>query len=329
MDFKEFKLKHLKKEVIEHSNNRNNKKPLATIKVVVYNHKKYIKDCLESILRQKTDFDFEILIAEDDSNDGTREVCIEYANKYPNKIRLLLNCRENNISIKGKPSGLFNSVYANYSAKGKYLTTVEADDYWTDDFSLQKRVDFLEKNTDYVACFHHTNVEKDEKITESIFNYNEDKTINSENFLKLLFPTISLIYRNGLIDLYDDAMTKIVCGDLILRGKLSLHGKAKFLNNISPAIYRHHKGGVFSLIKLKNKVKLSVDGLEYLLEDTKETPNKKLKQGISFLYLSYFYSLLIRDRELNIKYLVKSYKIGKSVNYSLAEILRDYKKLKN
>lgn len=327
MNFKEFKLKHLKQEVVEHPNNRTNNTPLVSIKVVVYNHINYVKDCLDSILNQKTDFDFEILIAEDESNDGTREVCIEYANKYPDKIRLLLNSRENNIAIKGKPSGLFNSVYANYSAKGKYLTTVEADDYWTDDFSLQKRVNFLEKNKDYVACFHHTNVEKEGEIIESIFNYNEDKTIESEDFLKLLFPTISLIYRNGLIDLYDDEMTKIVCGDLILRGKLSLHGKAKFLNNISPAIYRHHKNGTFSLIEVKKKIELSVDGLEYLLEHTKEMPNKKLKQGIAFLYLSYFYSFLKRNKTLNLKFLIKSYTLGKSVNYSLAAMLRDYKRL--
>ncbi len=325
MEFIQFKNKYLKEPVVAYKNNRADKKPLVTVKVVTYNHHAFIKECLDAILQQKTSFDFEILIAEDASNDGTREICIAYAEKYPNKIRLLLNSRENNIQVNGKPSGLFNNVYANFSSKGKYLCTIEGDDYWTDELSLQKRVDFLEKNEDYVACFHHTVVRKDTNIISSIFNFTKDKTIEPQDFLKIIFPTISLIYRNGLFDYWDEKMKTVVCGDLISRGKLSLHGKAFFFNDLKPAVYRHHKGGVFSMIALKRQTELAVEGLEYLYNYNNES--KELKQGISFLYLSYFVSLLKRDKTLKINYLSKSYTIGKSINYSLINIIRDHKSI--
>ena len=71
----------------------------VSVCVQTYQHKEYIRDCLESILVQKTSFNFEILIGEDDSSDGTREICLEYAKRYPNKIRLILHDRKNNIKI--------------------------------------------------------------------------------------------------------------------------------------------------------------------------------------------------------------------------------------
>ncbi|MDZ7795668.1 MAG: glycosyltransferase [Candidatus Marinimicrobia bacterium] len=66
---------------------------LVSVVVVTYQHSNYIKDCLDGILMQKTDFPVEILLGEDASTDGTREICIEYANKYPDKIRLFLHHR--------------------------------------------------------------------------------------------------------------------------------------------------------------------------------------------------------------------------------------------
>ena len=80
---------------------------------------------------------------------------MEYADKYPDKIRLLLNWRNNNIRIEGKPTGVFSAVYSNFTVQSKYLALCEADDYWTDTTSVQKRVSFLEHNPDHVLCFHN------------------------------------------------------------------------------------------------------------------------------------------------------------------------------
>ena len=82
--------------------------PLVSVCVQTYNQENYIANCIESILVQLTDFDFEIVIGDDDSTDRTRDICIEYAKKHPEKIRLILHKRENVITIKGEPIGRFN-----------------------------------------------------------------------------------------------------------------------------------------------------------------------------------------------------------------------------
>src|SRR5690606_25596514 len=109
----------------------------------------YIRECLDSILMQKTDFPFEILLGEDASTDGTREISIEYADKYPDKIRLFLHHRENNIEILGTPTGRFNSLYNLFSARGTFIALCEGDDFWTDEKKLQKQYEFMVTNPDY------------------------------------------------------------------------------------------------------------------------------------------------------------------------------------
>src|SRR5690606_14855355 len=102
---------------------------LVSVCIVTYNHVDYIRECIESVLNQKLSFQYEILIGDDDSTDGTREICMQYAKQYPEKIKLFLHKRENNILIEGRPSGRFNFIYNLYSARGKYIAFCEGDDY--------------------------------------------------------------------------------------------------------------------------------------------------------------------------------------------------------
>lgn len=118
--------------------------PKVSVCVQTYQHAAYIAQCIESILMQKTDFDIEILIGEDDSSDGTREICEQYAYSWPDKIRLFLHSRENNIPLNGHPSGRFNFVYNLAQARGDYIAFCEGDDYWNDKYKLQKQVDAFE-----------------------------------------------------------------------------------------------------------------------------------------------------------------------------------------
>jgi len=87
MNFQEFKDKFEIKKIKENSNNVPEKQ-MVSVCVQTYQHANYIKDCLDGILMQKTNFSFEILLGEDASTDGTREICKGYAQKYPDKIRL-------------------------------------------------------------------------------------------------------------------------------------------------------------------------------------------------------------------------------------------------
>lgn len=334
MDFKTFKKKYLKEDVEEYPNNRKGKIPLVTVRVLVYNHIHFLEDCLKSILNQKVNFDYEILIAEDASNDGSREKCIEFAQKYPDKIRLLLNSRKNNIPIKGRPSGLFNSVYSNFSIESKYIALCEADDYWTDDHSLQHRVNFLENNKDHVLCFHRAvEFEGDKMVTyNSFISTSSPISLSQTELLKVTIPTASLMFRHKLIELFDEEMKEILCGDFILKGKLSLHGKGRYLPHIAPSVRRIHQDGCHSSLSRLQQTIHSIEARNYLLKKFKRISwiEKSLQNIISKLYMSIFL-LDLKHRNFSVEYLQGSLKSqGSAWNWMafIATIILDKLKIK-
>jgi glycosyltransferase involved in cell wall biosynthesis len=130
-------------------------KPLVSVCVITYNHETYIEKCIESILAQKTNFDFEILIGEDNSTDKTREICKAYAEKHPDKIRLFLRTPDQKIDVDGKKTWHFNFAAHLYTSTAKYIAWCDGDDYWTFDGKLQKQFDELEAHPEYVMNHHH------------------------------------------------------------------------------------------------------------------------------------------------------------------------------
>src|SRR5690606_5365724 len=119
MDFKEFREK-FEKIPVQVINDLSQKKPFVTVCIQTYNQVKFIEDCIKGALSQITTFPVEILLADDDSNDGTREICRKYAQQYPKRIRLLLHYRENNIKVHNYPSANFIALYNLYIARGNY-----------------------------------------------------------------------------------------------------------------------------------------------------------------------------------------------------------------
>lgn len=205
--------------------------PLVSICVITYNHKDYIKDCLNGILMQQCNFDYEILLGDDDSNDGTREICIEYAKKFPEKFRLFLHHRENNIKINGKPTGRFNIMYNFYKARGKYIALCEGDDYWTDPLKLQKQVDFLEANDDYVLTTHWNRV-----VYES----------EKGPLKRVRAHTASLVFRSSPIPSFiKDSIANGFGGDIFFLTYMAQFGKFRLLE-FEGAVYRWTGKGAWS-----------------------------------------------------------------------------------
>lgn len=128
--------------------------PLVSIVCITYNHEPYLRQALDGFLMQKCDFPFEIVLAEDCSTDGTREICREYAVKYPDVIHHVWS--ENNIGA------VENEARAIRAAKGKYIALCEGDDYWTDAQKLQKQVDFMESHPEYSVTFHRYKIHYDD-----------------------------------------------------------------------------------------------------------------------------------------------------------------------
>ncbi len=121
--------------------------PYLSVVFITYNHERYIREALDSVLMQETDFPFEIVVGEDCSTDHTRDILNEYKEKYPDRIRLLY--RDRNL---GRPT--LNVYQTAMECRGKYIAFLEGDDFWTDPEKLKKQVHFLEEHDEYEAVTH-------------------------------------------------------------------------------------------------------------------------------------------------------------------------------
>jgi glycosyltransferase involved in cell wall biosynthesis len=124
----------------------------VSVRIVTYNQADYIRETLEGALNQETDFPYEILIGEDDSKDGTREICLEYAQKYPEVIRLFLRNESDKIYIDGRKTGRYNSIETSNACRGRYVALLEGDDYWMDRRKLQMQRDHLVADENCKMC---------------------------------------------------------------------------------------------------------------------------------------------------------------------------------
>jgi glycosyltransferase involved in cell wall biosynthesis len=230
---------------------KENQCPLVSVSVITYQHGKFIKQCLDSILSQVTSFDFEILLGEDGSTDGTREVCMDYAKKYPDKIKLFLHDQNGRDQKNGISRAKLNFINNLEQAKGKYIALCEGDDYWTDSNKLQRQAEFLEHNPDYVLCWTRFKKLNDKTGELSLDNngsyfYNEEGIdFDFEIFYKgwdigtqtLMFKKNTLLENNNFNNKYYK--------DIFLISDLLTVGKGYCLNDVM-AVYRMHAGGIYS-----------------------------------------------------------------------------------
>jgi glycosyltransferase involved in cell wall biosynthesis len=124
--------------------------PLVSVRLITYNHEHWIAQAIESVVSQKTSFPFELIIAEDCSTDATRAICLSYQKKYPHIIRVIYS--DSNVGLR------FNSIRADQQVRGQYVALLEGDDYWIDDFKLQKQYELLLRYPDAMICMACTRV---------------------------------------------------------------------------------------------------------------------------------------------------------------------------
>lgn len=217
-------------------------KPLVSARIITYNHASYIRECLEGVFMQETNFPFEVVIGEDCSTDETRMICEEYKAKYPDRVNLL---------AFGKNVGAQeNAKRTREACRGKYIALCEGDDYWTDPLKLQKQADFLEENSAHAMCFHNCfmKFEHDPGREFVLFNeYAKDSYEITDLFGKWLVPTASVMFRNGLISDYPEWLRKAVVGDTPFFILLASHGKLKLLPGVM-GVYRRHSGGATNFL---------------------------------------------------------------------------------
>lgn len=211
---------------------------------ITYNHAPYIRQCLEGMLMQRANFDFEIIINDDCSTDGTTEIIQEYVKNYPDIVRPVFH--EENLYRKGQKG--FFSEFVFPKARGKYIALCEGDDYWTDPYKLQKQVDFLEKHPDYVMCSHRFSKYWQES---DVWEEDADKDFKGadydlQNLIggKWLTQTLTVMFRRSVLDLHQYERYGMSI-DMILFYELLKQGKGYCFPEVM-GVYRYHNGGVWS-----------------------------------------------------------------------------------
>lgn len=175
--------------------------PLVSVLILTYNHGPFIAEAIESVVNQKTTFPFELIVGEDCSTDNTRSIVIEYKNKYPDLINLIIS--ENNVGF------LLNEKRIIEASKGKYIAFLEGDDFWTDPLKLQKQVDYLEANPDYGLVHGDVNhlFQKTGKLIKAYNKTNNIPIPSGEMFEFLMYPshsikTMTVCLRRDLLKKY-------------------------------------------------------------------------------------------------------------------------------
>jgi len=301
--------------------------PLVSVIVPTYQHASFINECLDGILTQQTNFPFEIIVGEDESTDGTREICKEYAEKHPDKIRLFLRSRKDVIYINGSATGRYNLIQNLKTARGKYIALCEGDDYWTDPNKLQKQVDFLEANPEYSLCFHNCTVsnERTSPVTEyPLINNLSKSTFETEDILQQWFiPTASIVYKQeGLV--LPEWFQHVESGDIALLLLVSLLGKFKYLDEVM-CVYRLHPAG----ISAQHSEYRKAIAMTYLYQSFNIYTNYKYKEEINeaIKHELHFHVIdnLLYKKETELLKLLKNKTFDKKV---IAFIKRQIRKLK-
>lgn len=185
-----------------------NKKNMEKVIIVIttYNLEKFIPEALDSVLKQKTDFKFKILIGDDASTDKTTNILKSYKDKYPDIIELRLS-EKNGGSLKNSNS-LFDGLQC------EYFSFLDGDDVWEDENRLQKQVDFLDSHEEYSMCAGNTQYIRDGRKAELLLQTNElEKSYTFEDFINHKMPFFHVssillrntIYINGLPECYKSA----------------------------------------------------------------------------------------------------------------------------
>lgn len=224
-----------------------NKKPFVSIYMITYNHEAFIELAIKSVMIQETNFEYKLFVGEDCSTDNTRAICKKLKEKYPDKIELFLN--EKNLGANKNAKLIFKSTF---DSGAKYIALLEGDDYWTDPLKLQKQVDFLDANPDYVLCFHQVSILKtngeivDDFITKVPDNY---ETIEILARLGNYIHTPTVVFRN-VIKEFPFEFSQSPIGDYFLYMMLAEHGKLKYLEE-NMGVYRYGVGILSGMNMLK------------------------------------------------------------------------------
>jgi len=298
----------------------------VSVNIATYNQVKYIAEAMDGALRQETNFAYEIIVADDCSTDGTQDVILDYAARYPGKIVPLLQPK--NLGGAGK----FNAISAIEQSRGQYIATIDGDDYFCHPQKLQKQVDFLDANPHCSTCFHNAQIIwEDGEFAPELVNGPDQKLISTVEDLvgeeEIWFmATGSVMFRNGLLKNYPDWYMKSKSGDIPRYILLAKQGHIGYIPEVM-SVYRKNRNGVsFTDHKWDAEFLYNRIGMyEGINQELGYRFDAVLKKNIARYYRMLLDSRQYRDRYfrragLALKYL----SLGQPGPQVTKEIIRDY-----
>lgn len=266
----------------------NKRKPKVSACIITYNHESFVAKCLEAAVNQKLDYDYEIVIGEDRSTDNTLLICRKYQKKYPNLIRIVE--RPENLGM------LQNWMGTLEECKGDYIAICEADDFWTDSLKLQKQVNFLEGNSEYVLVASKVRTLNEKGQTE----HSEGKIYGEISLDQILkrnqITTCTTLFRSEFLQIPPFSNTfQFFTGDWPLWCSLVQHGKAYNFKEIT-AQYHIHSGGAVSGRKRVNTLKNKLEDRMLMMENFPKKKKLIKAYGMKIIF-HYFYKSFLMNKE--------------------------------
>ena len=215
------------------------KSPLmVTILCITYNHKSYIRQCLDGFVKQKTNFRFEAIVHDDASTDGTTDIVREFAEKYPDIIKPMIE-KENQYS-KGKTS--FGRTMLEHYPPGKYIAECEGDDYWIDPLKLQKQVDYMESHPECTMTCSGSKwfSERRNEFIADQYCQKSEGLLNPADIINrtgYYIPTCSIIYRPEMMNDYPVYCKLCPVGDWPMQIMAAMKGSVYYFNELM-CVYR-------------------------------------------------------------------------------------------
>lgn len=277
--------------------------PFVSIVCITYQHKDFIGDALNSLLMQETNFPFEIIVRDDASIDGTREIIESYAKKYPNIIKTILEI-ENQYS-KGVKA--FSSTIPR--ANGKFIAICEGDDYWCDVSKLEKQVNMLLAHPECVVTYHdavYLSTACDSK-PKTLLDKSGRKGFSRKELLHYSFmPTLTLCFKN-VIKEFPEEYNNVLNGDTFIISLLGRYGNAIYVDDIKPAIYREHEGGIWSGLSREDKLINTITTYYWMSVYYKRTLNKSASTFYAFSVMNHMLSVVDINKSSFLKWFIIKY----------------------
>jgi glycosyltransferase involved in cell wall biosynthesis len=244
--------------------------PRVSILITTYNQEKLISEAVKSVLSQKVNFPYEIVIGEDASSDRTREIVVELGKQHPEKIRVLLRDpeeadRDRRIGLAGK----INYLMTLRACRGEYIATLDGDDYFTSAHKLQRQVDFLDSHPECVICFHNVDAiyQDGSSGPEHLCPANQKEITGIEELLWGNFiPACSIMYRREPLVQIPDWFLTAKMGDWPLNILKAQYGKIGYIDEVMAA-YRVHAAAIWSARRRSHQILTSIKVLDQIDRD--------------------------------------------------------------